>query len=220
MRNLILLAVILVYSLQGNAQVQYGIQANGVMSTASISEDEGETTKDAKYGFGAGVFAEFNISPNFSIKPSLNFVQKGVEVKSSYSDSEVSMEQDIDARLNFLEVPVLFNYKPTTSFFIGAGPSFGYGLSGKLKGSFSYEDDTEEISETFDIDAFKDAEEDGGGFKRFDFGLTAAAGYYVTQNLSVNAGYTYGLSNLADDSEETTNEYKNRSFTVGLGYRF
>lgn len=220
MRNLFLFAVILFCSFQANAQVQYGIQAHGVMSTASFSEDEGETSKDSKFGFGAGVFAEFNLSPSFSIKPSLNFIQKGVEVSSSYSDAEFSMEQDIDARLNYLEVPVLFNYKPTANLYIGAGPSLAYGLSGKLKGNFSYEDETEEISESLDIDAFKDAEEDGAGFKRFDFGLTAAAGYYFTENLSIQAGYTHGLSNIADDSEEATNEYKNRSFTLGLGYRF
>lgn len=220
MRNLFLFAVILFCSFQANAQVQYGIQAHGVMSTASFSEDEGETSKDSKFGFGAGVFAEFNLSPAFSIKPSLNFIQKGVEVSSSFSDDEFSLEQDIDARLNYLEVPVLFNYKPTANLYIGAGPSLAYGLSGKLKGTFSYEDETEELSETFDLDAFKDAEEDGGGFKRFDFGLTAAAGYYITENLSIQAGYTHGLSNIADDSEETTNEYKNRNFTLGLGYRF
>lgn len=220
MKNLFLFAVILVCSLQANAQVQYGIQAHGVMSTASFSEDEGETNKDWKFGFGAGVFAEFDLAPKFSIKPSINYMQKGVEVSSSYSDEEVSMEQDIDARLNYLEVPILFNFKPTANLFIGAGPSFGYGISGKLKGSFSYEDETEEISESFSIDAFEDSEEDGAGFKRFDLGITAAAGYQFTEKLSIQASYIHGLSNIADDSEFSENEYKNRSFTLGLGYRF
>lgn len=220
MKNLLLFAVILICSLQANAQVQYGIQGHGVMSTASFSDDEGETSKDWKFGFGAGVFAEFNISPAFSIKPSLNFIQKGIEVSSSYSDEELTMEQDIDVRLNYLEVPVLFNFKPTENLYIGAGPSFGYGLSGKLEGSFMYEDETEELNETFELDAFDDSEEDGAGFKRFDLGITAAAGYYVSENLSIQASYIHGLSNIADDSEFSSNEYKNRSFTLGLGYRF
>lgn len=219
MRNLLLFAVIFICSLHANAQVQYGIQAHGVMSTASFAEDEGDVSKDWKFGFGAGVFAEFDLFPNFSIKPSLNFMQKGVEVSSTFSEEELLMEQDLDVTLNYLEVPILFNFKPTDNFFIGAGPSFGYGLSGKIEGSLRFEDETEEYVESVDIDAFDDSE-DGAGFKRFDFGITAAAGYHITENLSIQAGYIHGLSNLADDSEFSDNEYKNRSFTLGLGYRF
>ena len=83
---------------------------------------------DPKTGFTAGLLVDIPVSTNFSIQPALNFVQKGTQSED--------MGEKSTTNINCLEIPVNFLYRTggkAGSFFVGAGPSFAFNISGKSK---------------------------------------------------------------------------------------
>ena len=222
MKKLVFSAICCLITLMAVAQSKVGVQASGIMSSASFTDDNiSGTNRDARAGFGAGVFAEYPLSGKFTIKPGLNFMQKGVNFKSRYVEDNTKVTQRINTRLNYLEVPVLAIYNVKGSqgkWFIGAGPSASYGLSGRLKGEIEIVEGNSSSKEPINIDAFKDENHDGADFRRFDFGLAATAGHNINKNLSVQINYLHGLSNIASNSD-VENRFKNRNAMLALKYR-
>ncbi|MBT8256209.1 MAG: PorT family protein [Bacteroidia bacterium] len=225
MKNLIITALFTCVVVAATAQTRYGVQASGVLSTASFNDDNNDAIdKDFNSGFGAGVFAEIPVSNKFSVKPGFNFMNKGVRVNSNYTElGGAQIKQNIKANLNYLEVPVLaiYNIKGADGkWFLGAGPSASYGVSGKLRGNVEIIDGGNSGRESFKIDAFKDANQDGADFKRFDYALGAVAGHNFNKNLGVQLNYLHGLRNIAGTSEfEDSNKFKNRNMMLSLKYR-
>lgn len=62
------------------------------------------------------------------------------------------------------------------------------------------------------------------GFKSVDTGFNFGLGYNFTDNFSVGARYTVGLSNIADNDADTWDEYydspKNSVFAITAAYKF
>lgn len=225
MKNQILTVVVSLLVVAATAQTSYGVQASGVLSTASFNNDNSDNIdKDFNSGFGAGVFAEFPVSNKFSVKPGLNFMNKGVRVNSTSTEIEGALiKQNVKANLNYLEVPVLaiYNIKGSDGkWFLGAGPSASYGVSGKLRGKVEISNGSTTGSESFKIDAFKDENEDGANFKRFDYGLGAVAGHNFNKKLAVQLNYLHGLRNIAGSTDfEDSNSFKNRNMLLSLKYK-
>lgn len=128
----------------------------------------------------------------------------------------------VNSNLNFLELPINFMYKlplNAVSLYAGAGPSFGYGISGKLKATgWDYTEvegdqvpDIIEVNET--LDAFKKEDKGGAELKRFEFSANAIIGAQFRNGLYVNAGYTLGFTNLVKEDQ-----YKNRGVQLTVGF--
>lgn len=222
MKQLILTAVLSSMMVTAVAQNKYGIQASGVMSTASFNESSTDNiNKDMNTGFGAGVYAEIPVSEKVSVKPGLNFMQKGVKVANNYTEQGTQFKQNVKANLNYLEVPVLaiYNFKGSSGkWFAGAGPSAGYGISGRLKGDIEIKDGNSTNKESFNIHAFKKEDENGADFKRFDMGMEAVVGHNINKNLAVQVNYLHGLSNIANTSDFDDERFKNRNVMLSLKY--
>ena len=208
--------VVMVY-----AQTKYGIQASGIMSSASFTEDSNSgVNRDARAGFGAGLYAEYPMGSKFTLKPGINFMQKGVNFKSNFAEDNSQVKSRINTRLNYLEVPVLavYNIKGNQGkWFIGAGPSASYGLSGRLKGEIEVTEGSSTDKQPIIIDAFKDENHNGADFKRFDYGISAVAGHNINKNLSIQVNYLHGLSNIASKSD-VENKFRNRNAMLALKY--
>ncbi|TPV33431.1 PorT family protein [Paucihalobacter ruber] len=94
-----------------------------------------------------------------------------------------------------LLIPVLLKYKPNERFGLLAGPQFDYLLN----------------------------EEDSEGLKRLGFGLAVGASYDITDNVIIDARYSFGLSDRIDDLGDFDGfdvKAKLNYFQIGLGYRF
>lgn len=106
-----------------------------------------------------------------------------------------------DTKLNYINVPVLAKFYITKQFTAEAGPQIGFLVSAKSDG-----------------DDVKD------GFKSVDTGFNFGLGYNFTDNFSVGARYTVGLSNIADNNADTWDEYydspKNSVFAITAAYKF
>ena len=149
-------------------------------------------------------------------------MQKGVKVSNRYTEDGMVVKQNIKTNLNYLEVPVLAIYNVNGiggKWFFGAGPSAGYGVSGKLKGDVEFSDESGSYKESFKVDAFKKESDNGANFKRLDMGLEAVAGHNINKNLAMQLNYIHGLSNIANTSDFSDSRFKNRNILLSLNYR-
>lgn len=225
MKKLFLIAAIAAVSTGAIAQVNFGLQVGGNLGNAkSESTYLGTTTKDKtdpKFGFLIGAVAEIPVASNFAFRPELNFIQKGAKSDLTETIDGTTFSDKDETTLNFIELLLNVIYKvPAGSgtFFIGAGPSIGYGISGKSKWTSTMTGGPSE-SGTTDIkfDGKKDATDDKVHLKALDFGANILAGYKLPMGVFFNIGYTMGFSNL---SPYENYSIKTNGLALKIGYMF
>lgn len=198
-------------SAQTSKPVTFGVKAGVAFPSMSISAGGTSIGFDSKTSFYVGGTAEFALSDIISIQPGLSFIGKGSKLGGETFDFEESdlTNESATLNLNYLELPVnvLANFKVNNAgkVFIGAGPYFAYALSGNVK----YGSEKEIIE--FDSN---------DGIKRGEFGLNFLAGFQFNNKLNIHAGYGLGLSSVIDEPSEVDVKFKNKVFSVGLGYSF
>ena len=221
MKKLIFIAVLTAGSFAGNLSAQnFGVQVGGNLASTKLEYKlpGGTISQDtkSKLGFLIGAVAEFPFTSSISFRPELNFIQKGYKFDLTESGSTYTQ----DATLNYIELPLNFIYNAPAgkgTFFVGAGPNFSFGLSGKIKTT-----ETGEPNENSDIkfDGKENATSTDNNYhlKGFDLGGNLLAGYKLANGLSFNIGYTVGFLDISPDKEAT---HKNSGgLTFKLGYMF
>ena len=150
-------------------------------------------------GLCAGVFATIPITDTLLLQPEALYSQKG----ATYT----LFGEDLDLKLDYLEVPVLLKARFGTGAArpaVFAGPAISFEL--RAKGQF--QDQTEDLDET----------------KGTDFGLVFGAGVDLAAGSGafvVDARYTLGLSTIDDaSSDDLRADIKNKAFTLSIGYSF
>ena len=204
MKKLLFTSTCLLILLAGFAQKpQIGIVAGASFSNFKAKSEGDDQTGDSKIGMTAGVVANFAIAEKFMIQSGLHLVQKGTQDEESIGGLTAS----IKLTSNWLELPVNFLYN-NGKFFVGAGPSFSFGIGGKWKVEFDGEEESENVQ-------FGNTEDDD--IKGFDFGGNFVAGYQFKSGFFVAANFNQGFRNLLpDDSGEGS--LKSHYFGLRLGY--
>ena len=105
---------------------QFGAKAGMNVSTIS---DEGFDDTKSKVGYYAGVFMNVPVSESFSIQPEVLYNNLGSKVSSTVSGTTYSSTLNLD----YVAVPVMFQYKATPQFYLEAGPEFGFLVNAKQK---------------------------------------------------------------------------------------
>jgi hypothetical protein len=141
--------------------------------------------KKSANGIQAGASFQTGITPGFSLVSELYFMRKGGKLKANnpLSESESTL------RLNTLELPVLARFH-LGQFYMNAGPSIAYNLSGKNK-----------IDGSSTKLSFKNSSD---GFKRFEAGIQLGGGFELPlkqRRIALDIRYSYGLTNIAYDKE-------------------
>jgi len=213
MKKIILLFVVFFTSSLIFAQ-SLGIQAGVNSASETVSTDGSgglSVSTQSKWGFLIGVTGDFPINRSFSFRPELNYIQKGSKVADEGTQLTIA--------LNYLELPLNFVYTAPAgkgSAFIGAGPSIGYGLSGKISLKEGGQEESHSIK--FDGKSSDEAEADEyGHLKALDLGFNIFAGYKFSNNVFANLGYGFGLSDI---DPESGSSLKNRGFFIKIGYLF
>jgi hypothetical protein len=223
MKKYILITAIIAASTTLFGQVKFGPQVTASLAGASIEDGNStEFKKTREAAFGVGVLAEIPLAENFSLRPSLNLLQKGVSLKASgEGDGGIgSFDLKVTNKLYYAELPVVATWNivlANSKVFFGAGPSLGVGFFGKSKATYTINfPGMPAMSETENADAFKKEADEGAGFKRVDISANAIAGVQWNSGLYINAGYLHGFSNLQKDGDGTS--YRNRSFHLAVGF--
>jgi hypothetical protein len=147
-------------------------------------------------GFHVGGFTEIKVAKKFAIQPEFLFSTQGTIIEGFNGDSNTTV------KVNYLNIPVLAKYYITDAFSVEAGPQIGFLLSAKAKG--------EDVSDLY---------------KSTDFGFNIGCGYNFTEDVSVSARYTIGLTDVNDVSNEqypdlSNASFKNSNFALSLAYKF
>lgn len=146
-------------------------------SNSSLSDYKKETK-----GIHAGVSFQAGITTNFSLVSEFYYIRKGGELTAN----NPLTTQKSRLRINTLELPVLARFH-FGKFYMNAGPSIAYNLSGTRKiGDIST-----------DISFNKSAD----SFKRMDAGIQIGGGYMFPikqKRLALDIRYCYGLTNISN----------------------
>ncbi|MBP0904070.1 porin family protein [Mariniflexile gromovii] len=216
LKKTIILTTIILSAMSIQAQIKYGVQTRGILNKSSFKTEGDESPeKEWKLGYGIGVFAEIPLKNNFYLRPSLNYQQKGTKMDLDLSIEGASGTQKAEIKLEYIEMPILFVFN-LNKWYIGAGPSLGYGISGKAEISQAIEGNTE----TLYYKPFKKVEDGGLGFNQFDLSLNAIIGLHIFDKGMIQLGYLHGLSNVVNTDEFKDDTFKNRSVILTLGYCF
>ena len=182
------------------------------MNVSSLSTDSELSDQASKIGFNAGVFMNAPIAENFSIQPELLYNNLGSKVTLTETEIGGTTYRNEYARhLDYITVPVMFQYNATPSFYLEAGPEFGFMVSARDKYKSTENGTPQNVFES-DLDT--------DDFNKFNFGVGLGAGYYFTPNVGLTARYVAGFTDIAKDRPSGSDAVKNNVFQVGLAYKF
>ncbi|GEN68604.1 porin family protein [Chryseobacterium rhizosphaerae] len=171
---------------------KFGIKAGG-----NISGITGDDTQ-SKFGIYAGALVNIPVSKEFSIQPEIVYSSQGAKAKDSYNVAGYRFT-NMKQILNYINIPVMFQYNAAPKFYLEAGPEFGFLVNAKAKADIN--------GKPYDT-SNKDS------LKTFNFGLGIGLGYKFTPNLGINARYTAGLTDIVKNGGGETS--KNTNFQLGL----
>ncbi|CAA7196250.1 porin family protein [Chryseobacterium potabilaquae] len=166
--------------------IAFGVKAG--LNVSSISADD---TK-GKAGFYGGVFANIPVASSFSVQPEVLYNGAGAKIEGV---------SDVKLNLDYISVPVMFQYNALPNLYLEAGPQFSFLINSKLKmngGSVDVKDNV----------------------KGFDFGIGLGAGYYFTPNIGLTARFVAGVTDVSKEMGGIQEKGKNNVFQIGLAYKF
>jgi hypothetical protein len=191
MKKIILAAIaVMAFSFANAQETRFGVKGGLNLTTFA-----GGNYWDAKslVGFHVGGFAEIKIIERLSIQPEVLFSTQGAKLEDGLDD--------FDAKLNYINIPVLAKFYVTKQFTVEAGPQLGFLVSAK-----------HESEDAKDL------------YKSVDLGFNFGVGYNFTENVGVGLRYTVGLSNVGDYDSENFDGYldspKNSVLALSLAYKF
>ena len=206
------LATFLTSNAQDNKIVTFG--AKGGLNISSVALEEGfNSDVSSKAGAHLGLFTNIRMGKKFAFQPEVLFSMQGAKQTIDFG----SKIQEADTRVNYLSIPLNFQFKIVEKVFIEVGPYFDFLMSAKgdvvTKNNFS--NDTSTIVENGkDLKDYYDS---------FTFGVSFGGGYHINKQFSVNARYYLGLppaekSDVFGSYESIST--KNRLIQLGVGYTF
>lgn len=178
--------------------IKGGMNLSSISNADSFDIENSDVNSKSKVGFNAGVFANFPVAESFSIQPELLY--NGLGTKLTGKD-ETGNEDALTLNVDYLSLPVMFQYNLVPQFYLEAGPQFSYLLSSKVKYNGESSDSNTD------------------GMNKFDIGVGLGAGFNITPQFGINARYVAGFTDIVKDNP-TDNSLKNNNFQVGLYYKF
>ncbi|MBD2768735.1 PorT family protein [Hymenobacter sp. BT664] len=195
MKKLVLLLSLLAgISASASAQVTFGVKAGPSYTNYTGPSATGETYGKVTYriGFHAGVLANLAVGDAVSIQPEVLYSQKGAKVANNHDNRD---------RLNYIDVPIMVQYKINGLFF-EVGPQVGVLLNGKTT------DGTVTLS-------LKDPKY----IKTVDFGYAGGLGYKLKSGPMFGLRYNGGITNL-EPGDNDQPKVRNGAFQLYAGFMF
>ena len=173
-----------IYAQHVNLGIKGGL--NGYAIKGDNSSDN-----DVKIGFHLGLLGHTHMGRQFALQPEIVYSVQGTKYKIAGTERSLN--------LNYINIPVLFQYMYDNGFRLQAGPQLGIMTSANLvTGSIK--------------------NEVKGSFNSTDIGLTVGMSYVQpSTGFGLDIRYNHGLTNL--NVSNTVNSY-NRGIQAGVFYLF
>ncbi len=174
--------------------------------------------------FSIGVPLEIAFNSHFALQAELNFIQKGFSSKTDFSGQGFTLKSEGAMTVNWLEIPILAKAKFGAPDGFGGGiffgPSIGYGLSGRSKGtSATVINGVANTTSTDEALNFKEDEH-----SRVDVGLNFGGEVHYG-GIFLDVRYQLGLTNMVTDKSTITAgsgqsvSARTRGLGITVGYR-
>lgn len=191
MKKICILVVAVFYVSLSFAQVKFGVKGGANLATVRYLNDD---NSKARLGWNAGVFAEIAVQPTIFIRPEVLYSSKGFAYSATLTSNNGNL------KLNYINVPVLFGYRPASRVELMAGPEIGF-LQKAVSRSQGF---------TNDMTNF---------YRHFDVGFDLGAAYNINESFGVEARYNYGFKDLVnvvttDDNGNVTGQGKTGANSV------
>lgn len=200
MKKFLMTVVLGMFAVAGFSQVKWDAKFGMNFSNVTKYND----TK-ALPGFQLGVGMDYGFNENWSFQSGLLISSKGYKIKEG--------GEKFTARPVYLDIPILaaykFNISDNAKLVINAGPYLAIGLGGKAK---DHSDGGE------DYKLFKGEDGDDAPCKRFDLGIQYGIGVELSEHYLVNFTGQHGF--ISPNNWDGGEDYKNMTFSIGVGYRF
>ncbi|WPP53040.1 porin family protein [Catalinimonas niigatensis] len=204
MKKLSLLTTFILVGILAQAQdLRFGVKAGfGIHSFALQNLSDGGT----RIGLQIGLLSEIGLenaglSERFALQPEVLFTTRGGKYNANTTE--------VKERLSYIDIPVLFKYKPLEAVSLYAGPQLSFLTKGKYK---------------YDRGGDNNTIDNRDAFNKVDYGLVVGTGI-GWDNLVIDLRYNLGLGNVLGNriiQNEILEDVKarNRGVQLSLGYFF
>jgi hypothetical protein len=158
----------------------------GGLNIADVSNMNG----DNRLSGHIGLFLHSSLNRNWSVQPEILYSGQGQQFKVG--------NEELTLALSYIQIPVMFQYYPTSQLYLEFGPQLGFLLAANIKN----DDNKAEVDDAYN---------------KVDAGLGLGIGIKATRMLGFYARYNIGL---ADISDENTQDHYNRVGQIGMSIRF
>lgn len=198
MKKTILIMVALISLSKTHAQkVNFGIKSGLNLTTIHGSDASNAKILPRAY-FGA--YLNLNITEKIHFQPEVVYSLQGYKFSNYYYYTSIK------DHLNYLNLPLLFQYDITKKAYLEAGPQLGYLFRRNLLLTKDYQNGI--ISNSSSTDT--------SNINKFDFGIDIGSGYKLTSKFSLNLRYNNSLTKFPTASEN----FKNNVIQLGANYSF
>lgn len=190
--KLAIMAIALFTMQAASAQFRLGAKAG-----ANLVKVDGKSFKDEfRYGYHLGGFADISLTNDkkLSLQPEVLFNQYSTTLDSNFKSvyQNVINSNQASVRLNYLQIPILLNYKLIGPLHLQAGPAFSVLM-----------------------DQNKNFLQNGGdAFTRGDFSMIGGAQIKLAK-LYLTGRYVIGLANINDIDDK--DKWKSQAIQLSLG---
>lgn len=154
-----------------------------------VDRENGETVtipNEARIGALAAFYVDHKFSEHFGIQPEIQYAAQGSKAE--------------EFRADYINLPVLLEWRATEKFHIGLGPQVGLAI-------WDWKDRDQNLDKGVD-------------FESFEYGATASIQFEIIENLVLDARYYYGLSQTVKDQLPYTGGATNNGvFHFGVAYQ-
>ena len=166
----------------------------GLKAGANLQKIDGIPFKDKfAFGYQAGVFAAIGITSKFGIQPEVLFSSVNSDTATQFSTVYGFKKVD-KIKLNYLDIPVLINFKVAPILTIQAGPQFSMLM-----------DKHESLLKNGEM-----------AFKKGNLSAVAGLQFNLTK-FKIYGRYVAGLQNL--NRVNNADEWENSNIQVGIGFK-
>lgn len=169
----------------------WGIKGGLNFATWNPADKSLRDVIDPRIGFHLGIISHNHLSDKIAIQPELQFSSQGTERENGANDYNYKM--------NYINLPVMFQYMFNNGFRVEAGPYVGVLVGAK---------------DVYDDGTSDDAKDD---YKGVDAGLGLGLNYLTYSGFGVGGRYNFGLVNVND---RVGGSIQNRVFQLSVFYMF
>lgn len=197
-RNMVLIIMVL-YTAEAGAQVI----KSAVMLGGNVSHVEGDRVYGWRHwGMNGGVAAIIPFHKNFSVMMEMSYSQKGSNHRANSNGMDYGKKQDYDAYhldLDYVEIPVLFQYNDKEMITFGTGFSYGRLVN---------------VKEIENGSVVKSTSLEGGPYAMDDFCWLADVQFRVYGRLKANLRYSTSMASIRKRYFVNPNQTRNQSNSV------